>query len=62
MYIKKGAWKKAANLTMHMNILMLEWGLANILGHKSKKLNRMVRSNMEFLKREIYWSQIGIGL
>ena len=37
MYIKKGAWKKAANLTMHMNMLMLEWGLANILGHKSKK-------------------------
>lgn len=62
MYIKRDAWKKAASTTMQMNILMLEWGAANLIGHKSRKLNLKVRSRMESVSKQINWPYIGVGL
>lgn len=62
MYIKRDAWRKAANLTMEMNALMLEWGVMNLIGGKSRKLNRKVISHMESVKRDINWLHIGVGL
>lgn len=62
MYIKRGAWKKAANLTMEMNVLMLEWGVYNLTGRKNRKLFHRVRSHMESVGHDIWWQNLGVGL
>ena len=53
MYIKRGAWKNAASTAIQMNVLVLEWGVSNLIGHKSRKLNRMWRNRMESLQHNI---------
>lgn len=62
MYIKRGAWKKAASITIQMDILILEWGISNLIGFRSLRLNRLCRNRMEVLQRDICWEHIGVGL